>query len=130
MSYQPPIDYYQQPQRSGTRGLGAGITSIVAAVLSPIAAVVSIPLGIAAIASSISRYNQGNDAWWFGALILAGVAVLLAIVAVVSGLIAVLRAGRMNAGRITGIIGLAIMAVNVFGVAFMVFLVLGAGQGS
>ncbi|MFK0039775.1 hypothetical protein ACIQTW_08020 [Paenarthrobacter sp. NPDC090517] len=130
MSYQPPIDYYQQPQRSGTRGLGAGITSIVAAVLSPIAAVVSIPLGIAAIASSISQYNQGNDAWWFGALILAGVAVLLAIVAVVSGLLAVFRAGRMNAGRITGIVGLAIMAVNVFGVAFMVFLVLGAGQGS
>ncbi|MEV4954395.1 hypothetical protein [Paenarthrobacter nitroguajacolicus] len=130
MSYQPPIDYYQQPQRSGTRGLGAGITSIVAAVLSPVAAVVSIPLGIAAIASSISRYNQGNDAWWFGALILAGVAVLLAIVAVVSGLLAVFRAGRMNAGRITGIVGLAIMAVNVFGVAFMVFLVLGAGQGS
>ncbi|YCK82605.1 hypothetical protein M1D89_05030 [Arthrobacter sp. D3-18] len=130
MSYQPPIDYYQQPQRSGTRGLGAGITSIVAAVLSPIAAVVSIPLGIAAVASSISRYNQGNDAWWFGALILAGVAVLLAIVAVVSGLVAVFRAGRMNAGRITGIVGLAIMAVNVFGVAFMVFLVLGAGQGS
>ncbi|NWL33313.1 hypothetical protein [Paenarthrobacter nitroguajacolicus] len=130
MSYQPPIDYYQQPQRSGARGLGAGITSIVAAVLSPVAAVVSIPLGIAAIASSISRYNQGNDAWWFGALILAGVAVLLAIVAVVSGLLAVFRAGRMNAGRITGIVGLAIMAVNVFGVAFMVFLVLGAGQGS
>ena len=130
MSYQPPIDYYQQPQRSGTRGLGAGITSIVAAVLSPVAAVVSIPLGIAAVASSISRYNQGNDAWWFGALILAGVAVLLAIVAVVSGLVAVFRAGRMNAGRITGIVGLAIMAVNVFGVAFMVFLVLGAGQGS
>jgi uncharacterized membrane protein len=130
MSYQPPIDYYQQPQRSGTRGLGAGITSIVAAVLSPVAAVVSIPLGIAAVASSISRYNQGNDAWWFGALILAGVAVLLAIVAVVSGLLAVFRAGRMNAGRITGIVGLAIMAVNVFGVAFMVFLVLGAGQGS
>ncbi|WP_420179086.1 hypothetical protein [Paenarthrobacter sp. TA1.8] len=130
MSYQPPIDYYQQPQRSGTRGLGAGITSIVAAVLSPVAAVVSIPLGIAAIASSISRYNQGNDAWWFGALILAGVAVLLAIVAIVSGLLAVFRAGRMNAGRITGIVGLAIMAVNVFGVAFMVFLVLGAGQGS
>ncbi|MET3367564.1 hypothetical protein [Arthrobacter sp. M2012083] len=130
MSYQPPVDYYQQPQRSGTRGLGAGITSIVAAVLSPVAAVVSIPLGIAAIASSISRYNQGNDAWWFGALILAGVAVLLAIVAVVSGLLAVFRAGRMNAGRITGIVGLAIMAVNVFGVAFMVFLVLGAGQGS
>ena len=130
MSYQPPIDYYQQPQRSGTRGLGAGITSIVAAVLSPIAAVVSIPLGIAAVASSISRYNQGNDAWWFGALILAGVAVLLAIVAVVSGLVAVFRAGRMNAGRITGIVGLAIMVVNVFGVAFMVFLVLGAGQGS
>ena len=130
MSYQPPIDYYQQPQRSGTRGLGAGITSIVAAVLSPIAAVVSIPLGIAAIASSISRYNQGNDAWWFGALILAGVAVLLAIVAVVSGLLAVFRAGRMNAGRITGIVGLAIMTVNVFGVAFIVFLVLGAGQGS
>lgn len=130
MSYQPPVDYYQQPQRSGIRGLGAGITSIVAAVLSPVAAVVSIPLGIAAIASSISRYNQGNDAWWFGALILAGVAVLLAIVAVVSGLLAVFRAGRMNAGRITGIIGLAIMAVNVFGVAFMVFLVLGAGQGS
>ena len=130
MSYQPPIDYYQQPQRSGTRGLGAGITSIVAAVLSPIAAVVSIPLGVAAVASSISRYNQGNDAWWFGALILAGVAVLLAIVAVVSGLVAVFRAGRMNAGRITGIVGLAIMAVNVFGVAFMVFLVLGAGQGS
>ncbi|MGF4043689.1 hypothetical protein ACX800_21420 [Paenarthrobacter nitroguajacolicus] len=130
MSYQPPIDYYQQPQRSGTRGLGAGITSIVTAVLSPVAAVVSIPLGIAAVASSISRYNQGNDAWWFGALILAGVAVLLAIVAVVSGLLAVFRAGRMNAGRITGIVGLAIMAVNVFGVAFMVFLVLGAGQGS
>ncbi|AFR30563.1 hypothetical protein [Arthrobacter sp. Rue61a] len=130
MSYQPPLDYYQQPRRSGTRGLGAGITSIVAAVLSPVAAMVSIPLGIAAIASSISRYNQGNDAWWFGALILAGVAVLLALVAVVSGLIAVFRAGRMNAGRITGIIGLAIMAVNVFGVAFMVFLVLGSGQGS
>lgn len=129
MSYQPPIDYYQQPQRSGNRGLGAGITSIVAAVLSPIAAVVSIPLGIAAIASSISRYNQGNDAWWFGALILAGVAVLLALVAVVSGLIAVFRAGRMNAGRITGIIGLAIMAVNIFGIVLMVFLVLGSGQG-
>lgn len=129
MSYQPPIEYYQQPHRSGNRGLGAGITSIVAAVLSPIAAVVSIPLGIAAIASSISRYNQGNDAWWFGALILAGVAVLLALVAVVSGLIAVFRAGRMNAGRITGIIGLAIMAVNIFGIVLMVFLVLGSGQG-
>ncbi|WP_416404719.1 hypothetical protein [Arthrobacter sp. LFS091] len=130
MSYQPPVDYYQQPQRSGNRGLGAGITSIISAVLSPIAAVVSIPLGIAAVASAVSRYNQGNDAWWFGALVLAGVAVLLAIVAVVCGLIAVFRAGRMNAGRITGIIGLAIMAVNIFGVVFMVFLVVGAGQGN
>ena len=54
---------------------------------------------------------------------------MLVIVAVVSGLIAVFRAGRMNAGRVTGIIGLTIMAVNVFGVAFMVFLVLGSGQG-
>ncbi|MCF3138339.1 hypothetical protein LRQ04_03620 [Paenarthrobacter sp. AR 02] len=130
MSYQPPVDYYQQPQRSGNRGLGAGITSIISAVLSPIAAVVSIPLGVAAVASAVSRYNQGNDAWWFGALVLAGVAVLLAIVAVVCGLIAVFRAGRMNAGRITGIIGLAIMAVNIFGVVFMVFLVVGAGQGN
>ncbi|MFE4194821.1 hypothetical protein ACFRJ9_03060 [Paenarthrobacter sp. NPDC056912] len=129
MSYQPPIHYYQQPQRSGTRGLGAGITSIVSAVLSPVAAIVSIPLGIAAVASQISRYNQGNDAWWVGALAFAGLAVLLAVVAVVSGLFAVFRAGRMNAGRITGIIGLAIMAVNVFGVAFMVVLVLGSGQG-
>jgi hypothetical protein len=58
------------------------------------------------------------------------IAVVLAVVSVVSGLIAVFRAGRMNAGRITGIIGLAIMAVNVFGVAFMVLLVLGSGQGS
>ncbi|MGO4433149.1 hypothetical protein AB4Y88_07600 [Paenarthrobacter sp. RAF9] len=130
MSYQPPVDYYQQTQRSGNRGLGAGITSIISAVLSPIAAVVSIPLGIAAVASAVSRYNQGNDAWWFGALVLAGVAVLLAIVAVVCGLIAVFRAGRMNAGRITGIIGLAMMAVNIFGVVFMVFLVVGAGQGN
>ncbi|MCP2048252.1 UNVERIFIED_ORG: hypothetical protein J3D58_002324 [Paenarthrobacter nicotinovorans] len=129
MSYQPPVDYYQQPPQSGTRGLGAGITSIVSAVLSPIAAVVSIPLGIAAVASAMSRYNPGNDAWWIGALVLAGIAVLLAIVAVVSGLIAVFRTGRMNAGRVTGIIGLAIMAINVFGVAFMVFLVLGSGQG-
>ncbi|WOH18161.1 hypothetical protein IRJ34_17670 [Paenarthrobacter sp. GOM3] len=130
MSYQPPVDYYQQPQRSGNRGLGAGITSIISAVLSPIAAVVSLPLGIAAVASAMSRYNQGNDAWWVGALVLAGVAVLLAVVAVVCGLIAVFRAGRMNAGRITGIIGLAIMAVNIFGVVFMVFLVAGAGQGN
>ncbi|MEV7607791.1 hypothetical protein AB0N65_20350 [Paenarthrobacter sp. NPDC089322] len=130
MSYQPPVGYYQQPQRSGTRGLGAGITSIVSAVLSPVAAVVSIPLGVAAIASSISRYNQGNDAWWFGALILAGVAVLLAIVAVVSGLVAVFRAGRMNAGRITGIIGLVLMGLNVFVVTFLVFLVFGSGQAA
>ncbi|MFJ5956958.1 hypothetical protein ACIQC5_13490 [Paenarthrobacter sp. NPDC092416] len=130
MSYQPPTDYYQQPQQSGTRGLGAGITSIVAGVLSPIAAIVSIPLGIAAIASQLSRYNQGNDAWWVGALVLAAVAVLLAIVAVVCGLIAVFRAGRMNAGRVTGIIGLAIMAVNIFGVTFLVFLLLGSAQGA
>jgi hypothetical protein len=129
MGYQPPIEYYQQPQRAGNRGLGAGITSIIAAVLSPVAAIVSIPLGIAAVASAMSRYNEGNDAWWVGALVLAGVAVLLAIVAVVSGLIAFFRAGLMNAGRITGIIGLAIMAVNVFGIVFMVFLVLGSGQG-
>ncbi|MFC8041612.1 hypothetical protein ACFUOZ_19855 [Paenarthrobacter sp. NPDC057355] len=129
MSYQPPIGYYQQPQRQRTPGLGAGITSIVAAVLSPIAAVVSVPLGFAAIASAMTRYNPNNDAWWFGALILAGIAVLLSIVAVISGLVAVFRAGGMNAGRITGIIGLAIMAINVFGIAFMVFLVLGSGQG-
>ncbi|MFF2841438.1 hypothetical protein [Paenarthrobacter sp. NPDC057981] len=129
MSYQPPMGYYQQPQRQRTPGLGAGITSIVAAVLSPIAAVVSVPLGLAAIASAMTRYNQGNDAWWFGALILAGIAVLLSIVAVISGLVAVFRAGGMNAGRITGIIGLSIMAVNVFGIAFMAFLVLGSGQG-
>lgn len=128
MSYQPPV-YYQQPQRSGNRGLGAGITSIVSAVLSPVAAIVSIPLGIAAVASAMSRYNQGNDAWWIGALAFAALAVVLAIVAVVSGLFAVFRSGRMNAGRITGIIGLSIMAVNVFGVAFMVILVLGSGQG-
>lgn len=130
MSYQPPVDYYQQPQRSRARGLGAGIASIVTAVLSPVAAVVSIPLGIAAVASQISRYNQGNDAWWVGALAFAALAVLLAIAAVVCGLIAVFRAGRMNAGRVTGIIGLAIMAVNVFGVAFIVVLVLGSGQGA
>ncbi|GAA3285040.1 hypothetical protein [Paenarthrobacter aurescens] len=129
MSYQPPIGHYQPPQRLGNPGLGAGITSIIAAVLAPIAAVVSIPLGIAAVASAMSRYNEGNDSWWFGALILAGISVVLAIVAVVSGLIAVFRAGRMNAGRITGIIGLAIMAVNIFGIVFMVFLVLGSGQG-
>lgn len=130
MSYQPPIEYYEQQQRSRTPGLGAGITSIVSAVLSPVAAVVSIPLGVAAVASAMSRYNPGNDVWWFSALILAVIAVVLAVVSVVSGLIAVFRAGRMNAGRITGIIGLAIMAVNVFGVAFMVLLVLGSGQGS
>ncbi|VXB96843.1 conserved membrane hypothetical protein [Arthrobacter sp. 9V] len=130
MSYQPPIEYYQQPQRAGNQGLGAGITSIIAAVLSPVAAIVSIPLGIAAVASAMSRYNEGNDSWWVGALVLAGIAVVLALVAVVSGLIAVFRAGRMNAGRITGIIGLAIMAVNIFGILFMVFLVLGSGQGS
>ncbi|GAA2852391.1 hypothetical protein [Paenarthrobacter ilicis] len=130
MSYLPQSGYYQPPRRSRTKGLGAGITSIVAAVLSPIAAVVSVPLGIAAVASAMSRYNPGNDGWWFGALALAGTAVVLALVAVISGLIAVFRAGGMNAGRITGIIGLAIMAVNVFGVAFMVFLVIGAGQGS
>jgi hypothetical protein len=130
MSYQPSIDHYQQPQRSRTPGVGAGITSIVSAILSPIAAVVSIPLGVAAVASAMSRYNPGNDVWWFSALILAVIAVVLAVVSVVSGLIAVFRAGRMNAGRITGIIGLAIMAVNVFGVAFMVLLVLGSGQGS
>ena len=129
MSYQPPAEYYQQPPRTRTRGLGAGITSIVAAVLSPVAAVVSIPLGIAAIASQISRYNQGNDAWWVGALAFAALAVLLAVVSMVSGLIAVFRSGRMNAGRITGIIGLAIMALNVFGVALLVILLLGSGQG-
>ncbi|MFJ4027844.1 hypothetical protein ACIPWF_11355 [Paenarthrobacter sp. NPDC089989] len=129
MSYQPPADYYQQPPRTRTLGLGAGITSIVAAVLSPVAAVVSIPLGIAAVASQISRYNQGNDAWWVGALAFAALAVLLAVVSMVSGLIAVFRSGRMNAGRVTGIIGLSIMAVNVFGVAFLVILLLGSGQG-
>ena len=128
MSYQPPLEYHQQPPRSGTRGLGAGITSIVAAVLSPVAAVVSVPLGIDAVASAMSRFNEGNDAWWIGALAFAALAVALAIVAVVCGLIAVFRAGRMNAGRITGIVGLSIMAVNVFGVAFMVILVLGSGQ--
>ncbi|WP_217376857.1 hypothetical protein [Paenarthrobacter ureafaciens] len=128
MSYQPPLEYHQQPPRPGTRGLGAGITSIVAAVLSPVAAVVSVPLGIAAVASAMSRFNEGNDAWWIGALPFAALAVALAIVAVVCGLIAVFRAGRMNAGRITGIVGLSIMAVNVFGVAFMVILVLGSGQ--
>ena len=58
MSYQPPLEYHQQPPRSGTRGLGAGITSIVAAVLSPVAAVVSVPLGIAAVASAMSRFND------------------------------------------------------------------------
>ncbi|MFI2564197.1 hypothetical protein [Paenarthrobacter sp. NPDC018779] len=130
MSYQPPADYYQQPPRTRTLGLGAGITSIVAAVLSPVAAVVSIPLGIAAVASQISRYNQGNDAWWVGALAFAALAVLLAVVSMVSGLIAVFRSGRMNAGRVTGIIGLSIMAVNVFGVAFLVILLLGSGQGA
>jgi hypothetical protein len=129
MSYQPPVDHYRQPQRFGTPGLGAGITSIVSAVLSPIAAAVSIPLGVAAVASAMSRYNQGNDAWWIGALVLTGTAVLLAIVSVVSGLIAVFRAGRMNVGRITGIIGLSVMAINIFGVVFIVFLVLGSGQG-
>lgn len=130
MSYQPPAEYYQKPQRAGTPGLGAGITSIVSAALSPVAAVVSIPLGIAAFASSVSRFNQGNDAWWVGALAFAAVAVLLAITAMVSGLFAVFRSGRMNAGRITGIIGLSIMAVNVFGVAFLVILLLGSGQGA
>ncbi|MFJ4171847.1 hypothetical protein ACIPY3_20260 [Paenarthrobacter sp. NPDC089714] len=130
MSYQPPADYYQQPPRTRTLGLGAGITSIVAAVLSPVAAVVSIPLGIAAVASQISRYNQGNDAWWVGALAFAALAVLLAVVSMVSGLIAVFRSGRMNAGRVTGIVGLSIMAVNVFGVAFLVILLLGSGQGA
>jgi hypothetical protein len=129
MSYQPPLEY-QQPSRSGTRGLGAGITSIVAAVLSPVSAVVSIPLGIAAVASAMSRFNEGNDAWWIGALAFAALAVALAIVSVVCGLVAVFRAGRINAGRITGIVGLSIMAVNVFGVAFMVVLVLGSGQGA
>ena len=127
MSFQPPVEYQH---RSRTPGLGAGITSIVSAVLSPVAAVVSIPLGVAAVASQISRYNQGNDAWWIGALAFAALAVLLSIVAIVCGLVAVFRAGRMNAGRVTGIIGLAIMAINVFGVAFMVLLVLGSGQGS
>ncbi|MFJ4210550.1 hypothetical protein ACIPY2_19020 [Paenarthrobacter sp. NPDC089675] len=130
MNYQPPAEHYQKPPRTGTPGLGAGITSIVSAVLSPVAAVVSIPLGIAAFASSVSRYNQGNDAWWVGALAFAAAAVLLAITAMVSGLFAVFRSGRMNAGRITGIIGLSIMAVNVFGVAFLVILLLGSGQGA
>lgn len=129
MSYQPPADYARQPHRSGTPGLGAGITSIVCAVLSPVSAVVSIPLGIAAFASSVSRFNQGNDAWWVGALAFAGVAVLLAVVAMVSGLVAVFRSGRLNAGRVTGIIGLSLMAVNVFGVSFLVILLLGSGQG-
>ncbi|WP_347108567.1 hypothetical protein AAHB33_16990 [Paenarthrobacter sp. S56] len=130
MSYQPPADYHRKPLRSGTPGLGAGITSIVCAVLSPVSAVVSIPLGIAAFASSVSRFNQGNDAWWVGALAFAAVAVLLAIVSMVSGLFAVFRSGRLNAGRITGIVGLSIMAVNVFGVAFLLILLLGSSQGT
>ncbi|WP_426004255.1 hypothetical protein ACPFL9_17790 [Paenarthrobacter sp. NyZ202] len=130
MTYQPPLDYYKTRQVTRNRGLGAGITSIVCAVMSPVPAVVSIPLGIAAMASQLGNYGGDNQSWWIGTVLLAAASGALSVGAIVAGLIAVVRAGRMNAGRITGIIGLALMAVNIFVVAFLVFLVLGALGGA
>lgn len=121
MSYQAVPAYSPQRPPSDTRGLGAGIASIVCAVLAPVVGLLAFPLGLVGVLSQASmNEDPATGGWIVGAVVMVVGALLMALAAVVCGLVAVVRAKRMNAGRITGIIGLGIMAMNLLGVVSIV----------
>ncbi len=126
-SLYPPLG--PQPPRFDKRGLAAGITSIVTAILAPMAALLSVPLGFLSLAAQITRYADRNEGWWVGALVLLVLAAALVLTAVISGLFAVFRSRRVNAGRVTGFIGLGIVALTAFGMLFSAMMVAGSIQG-
>lgn len=126
-SLYPPLG--PQPPRIDRRGLGAGITSIVTAVLAPLAALLSVPLGFLSLAAQMTRYSGSDESWWVAALVLIIAAAVLGLTAVISGLLAVFRSRRLNAGRVTGLIGLGIVALTMFAVVFSALLVAGSIQG-
>ncbi len=99
-SPQRPPSAQQQPSQPSQdrRGLAAGIASIVCAVLAP--AVVYVNLLVFVILMIFEKVPPIADV-----LVVAGVLDLLAIGC---GVLAIRRSRRMNAGRITGTIGLCI----------------------
>jgi hypothetical protein len=105
MSYQAVPGPAYSPQRppSDTRGLGAGIASIVCAVLAPVIALVGV---LTFMAFGLFGHPIPFE-------VVQMVVGLLELLAVVCGVVAIKRAKRMNAGRITGIIGVAIAGLAV-----------------
>ncbi|MFH5878882.1 hypothetical protein [Arthrobacter sp. NA-172] len=125
MSQQPTHVFHPQGQTTDGRGLGAGLTSLTASLLAPGAAAVTVPIGLLSALMMLSPYGGTSDRYWIVALIMGGIPGLLGMLAVVTGIVAIIRSRRMNAGRITGIVGLSIMALNIVGTAFMVARFLG-----
>ncbi|OFI38743.1 hypothetical protein BIU82_17485 [Arthrobacter sp. SW1] len=121
MSQQAVPAYSPQRPPSDTRGLAAGIASIVCAVLAPVVGFLAAPVGMAGVFSQASmNEDSATGPWIVGAVAMVVGALLLCLAAIVCGLVAVVRAKGMNAGRITGFVGLGIMAMNLLSVVGIV----------
>ncbi|MEK0156182.1 hypothetical protein [Arthrobacter oryzae] len=107
------------PQRrsADSRGLAAGITSLVTAVLAPVAAMVGLSTFIMAAAEPLLANVPLPDTsgYWVLLAVLAGLLAGLVLTSVVTGIMAIKRSQRMNAARITGLLGLAFTAFNMTG---------------
>jgi hypothetical protein len=107
------------PQRrsADSRGLVAGITSLVTAVLAPVAAMAGLSTFIMAAAEPLLANVPLPDTsgYWVLLAVLAGLLAGLVLTSVVTGIMAIKRSQRMNAARITGLLGLAFTAFNMTG---------------
>ncbi|WP_052500640.1 hypothetical protein [Arthrobacter sp. SPG23] len=107
------------PQRpsADSRGLAAGITSLVCAVLAPVAAMVGLSTFIMAAAEPLMANVPLADTSGYWALLTILVCLLagLVLTSVITGIVAIKRSRRMNAGRITGLLGLAFTTFNLTG---------------
>ncbi|CAN7533830.1 hypothetical protein LJR078_003894 [Arthrobacter sp. LjRoot78] len=100
-----------------SRGLAAGITSLVCAVLAPVAAMVGLSTFIMAAAEPLMANVPLPDTsgYWILLMVLVGLMAGLVLTSVITGIVAIRRSRRMNAARITGLLGLAFTAFNLAG---------------
>ncbi|WP_104174708.1 hypothetical protein [Arthrobacter sp. Y81] len=107
------------PQRrsADSRGLAAGITCLTSAVLAPVAAMFSLSTFIVAAAEPLLANVPVRDTsgYWVMLIVLVGILAGLVLTSVITGIVAIKRSGRMSAGRITGLLGLAFTAFNLTG---------------
>ncbi|MDV8148781.1 hypothetical protein [Arthrobacter sp. B10-11] len=117
-SAQPPVPPHAPERRSAdSRGLAAGITSLVTAVLAPVAAMFGLSTFIMAAAEPLLANVPLPDTsgYWVLLTVLVGLLAGLVLTSVITGIVAIRRSQRMNAGRITGMLGLAFTAFNMTG---------------